>query len=95
MKTFQLAWLATRFAFLEQDGGMQFGASVKQIVLLLYYTSIAQTGWNIEQSEDVNQHRRPQPQEEKPRSPKAPSLFTHAYTHVHHIHIQACILTDA
>lgn len=87
MKTFQLAWLAARFAFLGQDRGMQFGASVQQIILLVYYTTIAQTGWNIEQSEEINQ-----PQEEKAKSPKEPSLFTRTYTH--HQHVQrVCVLT--
>lgn len=78
MKTFQLAWLATRFAFLEQDGGMQFGASVKQIVLLLYYTSITQTGWNIEQSEDVNQHRKKKSQDHQ-RHRHCSHMHTHTY----------------
>lgn len=56
---------------------------VKQIILLLNSTSIVQTGWNIEQSEEISQHRRPQAQEEKAKSAKALSLFTRAYTRIH------------
>lgn len=91
MKTFQLVWLAARFAFLGQDRGMQFGASVRQIIPLVYYTTIAQTGWNIEQSEEINQ-----PQEEKAKLPKAPSPFTRAYTHHQHVQcVSVLTYTDA
>lgn len=79
--------------FLDGAAVHGLGASAKQIILLLYYTSIAQTGWNIEQSEEINQHRRPQAQEEKARHQR-PWHCSHMHTHIYIIyHLQTCVYT--